>query len=352
MVDWQKSMSQSFEYYVVDSKTWQDKTAIDKVTSCVIERDDEESTLGSASFEISESFEECYIRVYLIAIQNGFTDKRVLGTFLVQSPSEKFDGKRSNISADGYTSLLELKESGPPLGYTVTHGQNTVDIAARLTREKVRAPVVPAKNAHSLFNDFISDIRDTWLSFISDLLANAKFAFDVDEMGRILFAPEQDTASLQPVWTYTDDNSSILYPEVTIDRDFYEIPNVVEVYYSNNAGYYYARVVNDDPNSPTSTVSREREIVYRVTDPELAGAATQRQIDEYAKQLLRNLSALEYRITYTHGYCPVRTRDCVRLNYTRAGLTNIKAKVVSQTIQCKTGCVVTETAVFTKKLWG
>ena len=70
------------------------------------------------------------------------------------------------------------------------------------------------------------------------------------------------------------------------------------------------------------------------------------------EQLLRDLSTLEYTVSYTHGYCPVRLGDCVRLNYERAGITNVKAKVISQTIKCTPGCSVTEKAVFTKRLWG
>ena len=111
-------------------------------------------------------------------------------------------------------------------------------------------------------------------------------------------------------------------------------------------------MVNDDPNSPISTVNRGREIVQRVTDPDLIGDPTENQIQLYAEQLLRELSSLEYSVTYTHGYCPVNIGDCVRLNYTRAGLVNIKAKVVSQSIECDSKCLVTETAVFTNKLWG
>ena len=114
---------------------------------------------------------------------------------------------------------------------------------------------------------------------------------------------------------------------------------------------YYKKVVNDDSNSPISTISRGREIVYRVENPDLIGEPTEDQINEYAEQLLSRLSSLEYSVTYTHGYCPVRLGDCVRLNYSRAGLSNIKAKVVSQTIKCEPGCPVTEKAVFTAKLW-
>lgn len=352
MVDWLSSMQQTFEYYIVDPATWKDTKKIENVKSCSISRDSDAGTLGSASINITESVGECYVRIYLITIQNGIKERHPLGTFLVQTPSTSFDGKVRDLSMDAYTPLLELKETKPPLGYSVMKGTNIMTIARQLTQENTRAPVVPASCDTNLFSDFVAETDDSWLTFLTDLLLNAKYSYDLDEMGRILFAPEQDTASLQPVWTYNDDNSSILYPSLNMDHDLYGIPNVVEVIYSHGNGYYYSRVVNDDPNSPTSTVNRGREIIHRVSDPDLIGDPTENQIDEYANRLLRELSSLEYTITYTHGYCPVRVGDCVRFNYSRADLKNVKAKVISQTIKCEPGCPVTEKAVFTNRLWG
>ena len=351
MPDWSSSMQQTFEYYVVDPESWKDIKLLDTVKSCSITRDAEAETLGSASFDISESVGECYIRVYLVTIQNGIKEKYPLGTFLVQTPSSSFNGKTKDVVMDAYTPLLELKENQPPLGYTVLKNEDIMSVAYRLTRDNARAPVVETESKTKLFYDFVADPNDTWLSFLTDLIANAKYNFDLDEMGRILFSPRQDTASLQPVWTFDDGNSSILYPDMSMDHDLYGIPNVVEVIYSSGSNSYYAKVINDDPNSPTSTVSRGREIVYRVTDPDVIGDPTQNQIQEYAERLLRELSSLEYTVTYTHGYCPVRVGDCVRLNYERAGFTDIKAKVISQDISCEPGCPVTEKAVFTTKLW-
>lgn len=351
MPDWTSSMQQTFEYYVVDPESWKDIKLLDTVKSCSITRDAEAETLGSASFDISESVGERYIRVYLVTIQNGIKEKYPLGTFLVQTPSSSFNGKTKDVVMDAYTPLLELKENQPPLGYTVLKNEDIMSIAYRLTRDSARAPVVETESKTKLFYDFVADPNDTWLSFLTDLIANAKYNFDLDEMGRILFSPRQDTASLQPVWTFDDGNSSILYPDMSMDHDLYGIPNVVEVIYSSGSNSYYSKVINDDPNSPTSTVSRGREIVYRVTDPDVIGDPTQNQIQEYAERLLRELSSLEYTVTYTHGYCPVRVGDCVRLNYERAGFTDIKAKVISQDISCEPGCPVTEKAVFTTKLW-
>lgn len=352
MPDWSASMQQTFEYYVVDPGTWKESKLLDNVKTCSISRDSETETLGSATIDVVNSVGECYVRVYLVTLQDGLRERHPLGTFLVQTPSSSFDGKIREVSMDAYTPLLELKENPPPVGYSILKDQNIMTVAYQIAREHARAPVVSAICSDKLNDDFVANTDDNWLSFLTDLIANAKYEFALDEVGRILFSPKQDTASLQPVWTYDDGNSSILRPDVSMDHDLYGIPNVVEVVCSKGKDHYYARVVNDDPNSPTSTINRGREIIYRDTDPSMAGYPTNAEIQEYAKQLLRRMSTIEYSVTYTHGYCPVRLGDCVRLNYARAGLTNIKAKVISQTIKCEPGCPVTEKAVFTTKLWG
>lgn len=351
MADWTKSMQQTFEYYIVDPNTWADTKKLDNVKTCTINRDSEAATLGSATIDVTESVGECYVRVYMITVQNGITEKHPLGTFLVQTPSSSFNGKVRNVSMDVYTPLLELKEKQPPIGYSLSKDSNIMEHAYLITRENLRAPVVKTECSETLSGDFVSNTNDTWITFTSDLISNAKYEYALDEMGRVLFSPKQELASLQPVWTYNDDNSSILYPDIDMQHDLYGIPNVVEVVYSNGKDYYHSRIVNDDPNSPVSTVNRGREIVYRETSPKLSGNPTEKQIEEYAQTLLRELSSPEYTITYTHGYCPVRLGDCVRLNYSRAGLKDIKAKVISQSISCKPGCTVTEKAVFTTKLW-
>lgn len=352
MVDWCSAMEQTFEFYLVDPASWKDKNVLNTITSCTINRDLSAETLGSATIGSTEILDECYVRVYLVAIQNGVKTRVPLGTFLVQTPSIKYDGKASSVSMDAYTPLIELKGSSPPIGYSLLKQQTIMDVASRLCEENLRAPVVAISTEDSLDSNFTSNLRDTWMSFLSDLISMAKYQFGLDEMGRVIFEPIQDARSLRPVWTYNDDNSSILRPKFTDERDLYDVPNVVEVVYSTGSGYRVSRIVNDDPNSPVSTVNRGWEKLYRDTNPDFSGIPSQRDLDAYAKQLLRNLSSLEHTITYTHGYCPVRIGDCVILNYKRMGLVNVKAKVTSQSIECETGCQVEETATYTTKLWG
>lgn len=351
MADWTKTMQQTFEYYMVDPGTWRDIKKIDCVLSSTITRDSTLDTLGSASITVSDSIGECYIRIYLVTIQNGIREKHALGTFLVQSPSYSFDGKIKNITLDAYTPLLELKENPTPLGYSVLKDENILDISYRIVREQVRAPVIKTDKDKVLNSNFVANLDDTWITFVKDLLANAEHSLALDDVGRILFVPVQDTMSLQPIWTYDDSNSSILYPSLTVDRDLYGIPNVVEVIYSDGTEYYYGKAMNNDPSSPISIQNRGREITYRESNPSLLGNPSQDRIQEYAEMILKEKSSLEYTVTYTHGYCPVRIGDCVRLNYSRAGINGVKAKVISQNIKCESGCPVTEKAVFTTELW-
>lgn len=351
MTDWTKSMKQTFEYYIVDPITWKDVKIVNSIKKSSIERDLETDTLGSASFDVAQMMDECYLRVYLVVTQDGVTEKHPLGTFIVQTPSLNYNGRIETMSMDGYTPLIELKENPPPLGYSLLKGSNIMHYAYLIAKDNIRAPVISASNMETLSFDFVANSDDTWMSFLSDMVSNAKYTIGLDEMSRVVFTPRQNLEAMQPVWTYTDDNTSILYPEISTDTDMFGIPNVVEVIYSTGTETYSSRIVNDDSNSPTSIQNRGREIVYRVTNPDITGIASQSQIREYAINLLKELSTLENTITYSHGYCPVRLGDCVRLNYRRAGIIGVKAQVIKQSITCQSGCKVTETAKYVTKLW-
>lgn len=344
-------MNQTYEYYIVDPGTWKDSEKLDTITKSTIDRDSSDETLGSASIDMTGEIEECYIRIYLITIQNGVRERFALGTFLVQTPSFKFDGRVTERTLDAYTPLLELKENPPEYGYTLMNGANIMKLAGTLAQEHARAPVITTTNEKTLFSDFTAETNDTWLSFLSDLISNANYEFTVDALGQILFAPMQSLSSMRHVWEYNDDNSSILYPEITYEQDLYGIPNVVEVIYSSNDRMYTARVENNDPDSIVSIQNRGREIIYRENSPSFTGIPSKAEVQEYAKHLLESKSSIQCSLTYKHGYCPVTINDCVLLNYTRAGIKNVRARVTSQSITCEPGCPVEETAVYTKNLW-
>lgn len=109
MPDWTKSMQRTYEYYLVDPLSWCDKSRITCVKSSTIERDSSEATTGHATLEVTESLNECYIRIYMVVIQNGVTEKFPLATVLAQTPGNDFDGKIASMSIDAYMPLVELR---------------------------------------------------------------------------------------------------------------------------------------------------------------------------------------------------------------------------------------------------
>lgn len=350
MIDWTGSMEQTFEYYEVNPKTWNDIKKMNNIKSANISWDYDADTLGSASFSALNIFGETYIRIYLIIIQNGVTNKIPLGVFLLQTPNSTFDGKVNNVSIDAYTPLKELKEKILPIGYTTLKDSNILESVYNLVKDNCRCPVVKTISDKKLNSNFVANYDDSCIKYLNDLLLQADYKIIMDENSKILFEPIIPIESLQPRFTFNDDNSSILLPDISINHDLYDIPNVVEVIHTDGNNIIRAISKNKNENSPTSIQQRGREIIHRVTDPKLPGTPSQEQLNEYAEKTLRNLSNLEYTVSFSHAYCPVRVGDCVRLNYKKAGLQNIKAKIIRQSIKCNLGCEINTTAVFTKNL--
>ena len=355
MPDWTASMQQTFEFYIVDPQSWKNVRKLDNVLRCSISWDSDADTLGSATLDVTSNISENYIRIYLITVQNGVTEKHTLGTFLVQTPNESFDGLSNSISLDSYTPLLELTENYPDIGYFVPKNENIMNWVGALANENMRAPVIKETgNSVKLTMDYVADINDHWLKFLKELASNADYIFNINEEGELYFSPRRDLDALQPIWTFNDDNSSILYPDVSKSQDIFGIPNVVEVLCSTNNDsepVIHVVVENNDVNSKTSIQNRGRKITKRVIDPEIIGTANRERVKEYAINLLKELSTIECTVCYKHAYCPVRVGDCVRLNYKEAGLDGVKAKIISQDIDCVPGCPVTEMAVYTTKYW-
>ena len=356
MPNWTRSMEQSFEYYLVDPDTWGDERLLQTVTNCSITRDLGNDTLGSATLDADEELNDQYVRVYLVTFQDRIRERFCLGTFLCQTADLSYDGKRQYRSYDCYTPLIELKENPMEIGYSLLKNDNLLQRAIGIVEESVRAPVVPATDTRQemiLEKNFVSEQSDTRLTFVTDLLKIGKYSLGLDELGRVIFEPYQELAALRPKYEFNDGNSSILYPEIKIRGELFDIPNVVDVIYSSQTSNKTMRCtkINDDPNSPVSTVTRGRRITFRDTNPSIGDSATQEILELYTENLLKQKSTVEYTLTYSHGYCPVRLNDCVRLSYERAGIKDTNARIIRQVIHCEPGCKVEETSIFTEKLW-
>lgn len=345
MIDWAAEMRQTYEYRTVDPGTWQDVRTLPQITSAEIEWDDSLPTGGAAKFEGSEDVGECYIRVYLLVEQGGESERVCLGTFLSQTAGDDSDGRVSKVRHESYTPLIELKSDMPPVCYQVPKGSNVAERVAALTAEHCRAPVDGAVDGFALAEGFTAQLDWTWLDFLGKLAAKIGRRLWPTEEGRIAMVPRRDAAALTPVLRLRDDDVSIVQPDVSKARDYYGVPNVVEVVWSGASGCITATAVNDDPDSPLSIQRRGFVVRHRDSSPDLDDPSGD-DVQAYADNLLAELSTVMHEVSYKRAFVPnVRVGDCVELDLDRAGV-HARAVVKSQKIACATGCQVEETVAY------
>lgn len=363
-IDWGRSMQQTYEYYIVNPETWQNQERIDYIISTSITHDSTSRLCGSSNMNTTEALEENYIRTYLVCNQDGHIHKECLGTYLYMTTNDSFDGVVHEYNAIGYTSLVELDENCPMLGYFIP----SKDYAGRDKHVSIANNIRTIVNQHTrcelettieysdmLTNDVVPAPSDTWLDIILNMIktvAVRQYVLGADEMGNITLKVHNDINKMIPTYDYTDDDTSLLLPTLNTGLDLYKIPNVVEVIFSDSKHFFKSRAVNNDEESPISVQKRKREIVKRVVVNNIGfSEPTQKIVDAYAEKLLESESTIRQEISYTHGYCGTKVGDCVTLTYRAAGLNKVKGIITAQTINCVPGCTVDETMVYIKKLW-
>ncbi len=341
-------MRDTYEFYQVDPGTWADARRLDSMDEAAVNWDSSQDIRGNATMKGAEDLGEAYVRVYLV--RDG--RKSPMGCWLGQTPAASHDGRSRTVDMDAYSPLLELMDDLTPVGYYFPAGANIVKSVVDAAREHCHAPVIGAVDTGAkLFSEpYVAELDESWLEFLSGALAKADLEFGLDEMGDVVMVPVREIESMQPVYTFTDGNASLLMPDVEDSRDLYGIPNVVEVVCSTEAGCVVGRAENDSPSSPVSTVCRGRDVTVRDTSPDLEDP-TQEEADAYARRRLVELSSVEHEVTYEHDYVEgVRVGDCVLLGFERAEI-DARAIVTRQEIACETGCLVRETAKYTEVVW-
>lgn len=350
MIDYSKSMKRYYEIWQVNPYTWTDDKIITNIVdeSSSINRDLDSDSLGSASINITHNIDECYIRIYMICEQNDTKTKESLGTFLVQEGGISYDGTIIKRSCNCYTPLIELKENKLPVGYFLPYGSNILSSVYDIMRNNMRGFVERPSHGYvtdALLNyNFVASDSDTYLSLVTDLLADAEYHLTMDVNGTTKIVKDTELKDDDTAYLYNSD-SGVLYPSISISDNSFNIPNVVEVVYSNNGMLYTAVAKNENKNSKYSIQSRGREIIYRESNP--SGINDEFHLNEYAEGLLKNLSRNKRTISYTHAYVPnVNIGDCVEIDYPEVGLNHVRAIVQTQEISLNVTGEVRETAVY------
>lgn len=349
-IDWKAPMTRRARYYEMDPATWCDVAELDDVEGCSVVWDLSLPTLGNASFSTTRRDREMWIRCYVHAEQDGEVEEVADGTWLVPPADVDWNGSRARSQADGYTSLKELDDDGPAFGWSVAAGEDALAAAAEICAAHCRAPVVPPASQAVLAEAFCAGDGMTWLTYVRELLAKVSHEVMVDGYGRITFEPTRDAAALSPVLWLEVAEDSIMAPSVKDSDGARDVPNVVRVVYSDASRCLVGEAIDDDPASPSSTVSRGRTVLYREESPALPDDPTQEDVDELAARLLAEKGAAGHTVTVPHGYYPdARIGRGVGIDVPGAGI-SARAKVTAQQYDMTPGLVVTAQLTYSRNM--
>ena len=349
-IDWTAPMTRRARYFEMNPATWRDVAELDGVESCSTLWDLTLPTLGSASFKLPPVRRETWIRVYVHAEQDGETADVAAGAWLVPPSDSDWAGARLTATADGYTPLKELDDDGPSYGWTVDSGEDALAAAAAICAAHCRAPVVPPAAEAALEEPYSAGDGMSWLGYVRALLDKVGWEVMVDGMGRILFEPVRDAAALSPVMWLEVSEDSIMYPDLHDADGLRDVPNVVRVVYSEASRCLVGEAVDDDPLSPSSTVSRGRRVLHREDSPALPDNPTQGDVDDLAARILAEKGAAQHTVTVRHGFHPdARIGRGVGIDVQPADVM-ARAKVISQQIDMTPAMAVTAQLSYSRNM--
>lgn len=242
------------------------------------------------------------------------------GVFLLTSPRRAVDAADVvTREVEAYDQLIVLAEDKVTDRYIVAAGTNVIDAlrqvlqGAGITEHNLTptAKVLPA--------DLEWEPGTAKLRVVNDLLAIINYrSLYFDETGRAVGKPYVSPQTAPSEFTYSDDSDSVSLPAMDQTLDLFNISNTWVVVVSEpDRPPLSSTFTNDDPDSPTSTVSRGRTIVdFRTVE-----AVDQATLDAKAQRLAFEASQIYEILELQTGIMPMHSdADVVTIERSALGI--------------------------------
>lgn len=260
------------------------------------------------------------IKPYMrLAIRVPFKDTQwidfPLGVFLLSSPTRKDGTAWVQRDIDAYDLTLILRDDKFIDRYTTVEGTLFYDAivsiltSAGITQynieqtDKVLPRTIefePGTDKLSALNEILSMINYT------PIFVDSEGYFT----SRLYVSPSERAAD----YIYLDDRKSVIKKGVEEELDSFNVPNVFSVIRTNEEeAPLVSTYINDNPDSPTSTVNRGRTIVDR---REIDNIADQESLDAYVQRIAFEANMVYGRINWDSALMPFHSYgDVLQFRY-------------------------------------
>ena len=341
-MDWGRSYTASWSVHPVHPATWAESGRLARISSASVERT-RDGLLESGSLEAVEDvgagFEPGYYRIVMVAEQDGIRTREEIATLYCASTGVQVERGRQAVAIEGRSVLYPASVRRLLAGSYAPRGADGAQYAAEMLRGCLAAPV-EVTGGFALAEHVVFELGRTVLEAVRSILDAGNHIMQVDGHGTVRIMPKP----VEPSIELSNANARLLMPKAERRLDLTGIPNV----YLARDGGVQAVAVNDDPASPTSTVTRGYEHDVTDSSPKPVDGES---LAEYARRKLAEASVVEDAVTYTREWWPgVYPGSLVRCSLPGWGVEG-GLRVVKQSLTLGMGITVLEQAAGEVSTW-
>lgn len=267
-----------------------------------------------------------------------------LGVYLLSSPKKREDGNQVLRDVEAYDGLVILEEDKFTERYTIQAGTKYVDAVIDILKEAGIIKYNIDSSTRTLPYDLEFEPGTEKAKPIADLLNAINFTpLYVDEYGYFTSHQYVSPSDKEVDHHYYEDEFSVVVNGMEEELDLYSIPNKWVAVYTNvdatdqNELSLTSVYINDNPDSPTSTINRGRTIVdYR----QINEIADQEALDAYVKRIAFESSQIFGKVRFQTAIMPHHGfEDVIYLVNEKLGINGIYAET-SWKFQLKSGALM------------
>lgn len=310
-MNWNKGFSAEYYACFVDPVTWENLERFE-ILSGSIKRTDS-GLRHSADIECTDYNQslERWIRIYLDTKQSDGSAAHVpLFTGLISAPQANINGKKKSNSLTCYSVLKAAEDVYLPLGFYASEGINGAMQVKVLLETVIPSNIEIIGTSPALSKYIVADNGETYLSMAEKILDTINWRLKLHGDGNI----EICAIASEPSLMFDPLNNDSVKPEIKVINDWFKCPNVFRGTFENES----VTVIDDNINSPLSTVNRGREVWFEEKDCKLSETET---LKEYVQRRLKEEQRNNFTVSYSHRFFPdVYPSDLVELRYPEQGL--------------------------------